>query len=92
MVVTVLIISNIASFVLGLALGYFLKCKMANKPNVKNVIAYTVAFIWLVSILFEMFGGTGYTTNYLIHGLMGMIAGYFYKRGSEGNGSEQTKA
>ena len=44
------------------------------------------------SILFEMFGGTGYTTNYLIHGLMGMIAGYFYKRGSEGNGSEQTKA
>jgi len=45
----------------------------------RDYVAFAITTAWVVSILAEIWV-EGYGTPLAIHGLMGLVAGYFYKR------------
>ena len=67
--------------VFGFILGYIargLKDKSGSEAN-NSIVLLVVTLIWAVSVLFDMVSPT-YETSPLVHTLMGVITGYFYKQ------------
>lgn len=69
----------IASFILGLAIGWILT---ANSPSTSTeklriAISVVVTLLWVVTVAADIFI-TGYTVSPLMHAIMGAIVGYFF--------------
>lgn len=45
----------------------------------QNLVLIVICLGWLASVLYEL-ANPEYHTNPLIHGLMGVVAGYFFKK------------
>ena len=71
----------LVSYIVGVVSGIFLRDKILS--GVKQVeqntfVLVVVTSIWAFSMLFDILNPE-YTTNPLVHGLMGAIVGFFYK-------------
>ena len=77
-----ILLTNTVSFVLGLIIGLWLRGWML-KRNIKITprwISGVVTVVWALIVIAELVN-PAYQTSPLIHGLMGVIAAYFFKSG-----------
>lgn len=81
-----IIVIGIFSFFVGFLLGFysrsFLDTSLVNKVDGSYIILVVVSSIWLLSMLVDILSTT-YETSTLVHGLMGIIVGFFYKTRNE---------
>lgn len=77
------LITSIGAFILGGIFGFFVrpifdKKNLANKFTPETFILMTVTLIWAFSTLYDIFSPI-YETPALVHGMMGVIVGFFFK-------------
>lgn len=81
-----LVIAVIA-FTLGIVAGYLIRGHIGKKVDGISGSAFILVVIttcWGLSVLFDILSPT-YETPIAIHGLMGIIVGFFYKSKNEKN-------
>lgn len=77
----------IVSYLLGVTTGYY-GCGIVSKKNMidgidsRNFVIAVVSIGWIASVLVEVVN-PAFKTNVLLHGLMGAIVGYFFKKKEE---------
>lgn len=71
----------LTGLILGFFAGWFLH-KYVSHKEIKNwersLITIVVTFAWAVSLVFDIFW-IGYDTPVAVHGVMGLVAGYFFE-------------
>jgi len=69
----------VAIFALGLGIGYIYSddSKRTSVERVRTAIAIVVTVIWVVTVVAGVLIPT-YTTSMFIHGIMGLVAGFFF--------------
>lgn len=77
------------SFALGTLTGIFVKERFLKDKEIaqaNNFVLVVVTLIWAISMIYDIISPE-YTTNPMVHGLMGAIVGFFYKpiKKDEGN-------
>lgn len=86
---------SLVSFIAGIAVGYFgrsvvdAKIKTDSRTTASNFVLFVVTIIWALSVVEEAIN-PAYHTNPLIHGLMGVIAGYYFKPFPKNDGEKPT--
>lgn len=71
----------LVSFFLGIVSGIFIKERFLKDHDVaqaNNFVLVVVTVIWSLSMVYDIISPE-YTTNPMVHGLMGAIVGFFYK-------------
>lgn len=71
----------VVSYIIGLISGLFIRDRfLQDMKEVKQntFVLVVVTSVWALSMLFDIMNPE-YTTNPLVHGLMGAIVGFFYK-------------
>lgn len=74
----------VISFIIGNCTGWFLhvfirkQVNNAGEGTEKIIVLLAVTMIWFLSMLYDMFD-PNYSTSPLVHGLMGVIVGFFFK-------------
>lgn len=74
------ILVAVVSFVVGVLTGYTFK-NLADKSTEQKAsytVLYVVLFAWLLSFMVDIFNPE-YTTSPVVHGMMGVIVGFFFK-------------
>ena len=85
-----LLITDVIAFVLGLVVGLWLRGVMLKRNITINPkwISGVITAVWAISVIAELINPT-YQTSPLIHGLMGVVAAYFFKNGSNTDAGEK---
>jgi len=74
---------SLVSFVLGWAIGFFMRGYLDKKGNktifdYRVIVLMMVTLVWFISVMYEIFN-PAYHTSPLVHGLMGGIVGFLFK-------------
>jgi len=74
------ILVAIVSFVVGLLTGYTFRgfSDKSTEQKASYTVLYVVLFAWLLSFMVDIFN-PNYTTSPVVHGMMGVIVGFFFK-------------
>lgn len=70
--------TNIISLLLGFTIGFFVGRKNHTKFNTKNIIGLAILLGWLSSLIAEIALTGIYSTPWMVHGIMGGVAGYYF--------------
>jgi len=77
------IVVGIVSWLVGIVMGFILgRLKFFQHQKNSDIVLLAVTVVWVISMIVELIN-PAYKTSPLVHGLMGMIAGFFYKPGQK---------
>lgn len=77
--ITVLVLTHLGAFLLGIALGYLYsgESERSAESKAKVIITVTITSMWVVAMIADIFI-TGYAISPLVHAIMGAVVGYFF--------------
>lgn len=69
------------TFAAGFAAGFYMAGALedATKEEVRLYISLFVTFVWGVSVVSGIILGDGYTPSWMLHAMMGAVAGFYFK-------------
>lgn len=72
----------IFSYIFGIFSGFYIRSfvdkKLQGKLEGSYIILIVISSVWLLSMVVDILSAS-YETSPLVHGLMGVIVGFFYK-------------
>lgn len=90
---TLIFFFTLSALFIGITAGYFLRGfldkKLRNDNSGRTFVLIVVTVAWVISSIADILI-VEYSTNPLLHGLMGAIVGFFYKP-KEGGASNDKK-
>lgn len=79
---TLIFFFTLSALFIGITAGYFIRGvldkKITNENSARTFVLIVVTIAWVVSSIADILI-VDYSTNPLLHGLMGAIVGFFYK-------------